>query len=360
MTRKVMVGDVAIGGDAPVSVQSMTNTDTRDIRSTLKQINELYESGCQIVRIAVPDSEAAEAVKHIKKESPVPIVADIHFDYRLAIKAAENGADKLRINPGNIGDKEQLTKITKVAKERKIPIRIGVNSGSLEKDLINKYGGITAEALFESAENSVEYMMDTGFEDLVLSVKSSDVVLNYQTHMLIKDKLDIPLHIGITEAGTVKTGMVKSAIGIGSLLLRGIGDTIRVSLTGNPIEEVKFAKEILKSLGMLDNSINLISCPTCGRCRIDLVEIAKDVEKMITSLEPEMEKYKPGKIDVAVMGCAVNGPGEAKNADIGIAGGKGKGILISKGEILASVPEEELTSALEKEIRRRYFGDLND
>lgn len=355
MTSKVRVGDIEIGGDAPISIQSMTNTDTRDIKATLKQIEELKEAGCHIVRCAIPDNEAAEAFKKIKKQSPVPLVADIHFDYRLAIAALENGADKLRLNPGNIGGKEKLLKVAKMAGERQIPIRIGINAGSLEKDILTKYGEITPSALLESAKKNVFYMKEMGFNDIVVSLKSSDVKLNYDAHMLLKKELDVPIHIGITEAGFGTRGMVKSAIGIGSLLLNGIGDTMRVSLTENPVREVEIAREILKSLGLEKNYIDLISCPTCGRCQIKLQEIAGKVEKMIDKLEPKLNEYNTGRIKIAVMGCPVNGPGEAKNADIGIAGGKGQGLLISKGEIIAKVSEDEMVEALEKEILKRYF-----
>ncbi len=360
MTVKVMVGDVAIGGGAPVSIQSMCNTDTRDVKSTLQQIQRLNEAGCDIVRLAVPDKEAAEAIAEIKKRSPLPIVADIHFDYRLALLSLDNGADKLRINPGNIGGKDKLLEVVNKAKEKKVPIRVGVNAGSLEKALLEKYGGITPEALCESAENTLEYMYAAGFYDVVLSIKASDVRLNYDSHLLIKEKLDVPLHIGITEAGTGSSGIIKSAVGIGALLLNGIGDTIRVSLTGDPVQEVHTAKEILRSIGLQDNYINLISCPTCGRCQIDLKRITDDVQEMIRKIEPEIQRRKIGKIDVAVMGCSVNGPGEAKNADIGIAGGKKNGLLISKGEIIARVPEKELKEVLYKEIQKRYLGEIDD
>jgi len=353
VSKQVMCGDVAIGGDSSVSIQSMTNTDTRNISATVEQIARLKDAGCQIVRCAVPDQEAAEALGEIKSKMQLPLVADIHFDYRLAISAIKNGVDKIRINPGNIGDREKIQKVLDAAKERQIPIRIGVNSGSLEKDILQKYGGVTPDALAESALNTVTLIEEMHFDELVLSIKSSDVRLNQLAHRLVAEKTKTPLHIGITEAGTVQTGKVKSAIGIGALLLDGIGDTMRVSLTGDPVEEVLYAKEILKALHLRKNTVNLISCPTCGRTKVDLVKITKEVEKNIEPLERQMEKQNIKEITVAVMGCEVNGPGEAREADFGVACGKGKGVLIQKGEIVRVIPEERITEELFRMIRQK-------
>lgn len=350
-SKKIMVGSVAVGGGAPVSIQSMTNTDTRDVKATLEQIARLAEAGCQIIRLAVPDMEAAEAFGRIRKASPLPMVADIHFDHRLAVAAIRQGADKVRINPGNIGGRDRVRAVLDAAGERGIPIRIGVNSGSVEKELVQKYGGVSAEALCESALRMIRFVEEMDFNDLVVSLKASDVALNDAAHRLIAQKTEYPLHIGITESGTARTGKVKSAIGIGSLLLAGIGDTMRVSLTGDPAEEVLFAKEILKAAGIRKSGVNLISCPTCGRTRVDLDAVTRQVEQEIAPLEAEMEAQGLPGITVAVMGCEVNGPGEAKEADFGVACGKGVGALFCRGEILRTVPEEAICRELLTEIR---------
>ena len=341
-TRQVKVGNIFVGGNAPISVQSMCNTDTRDIDSTIKQIKELATAGCNIVRLAVPDMEAAEALKRITIESPLPVVADIHFDYKLALKSIENGIAKLRINPGNIGSKDKVEAVAKACMDKGIPIRIGVNSGSLEKSLYEKYGGVTAEALVESALNHVEILDSVNFKDMVISIKSSDVYKTIESYRLLSKKSDIPLHIGVTEAGTSFRGTIKSAVGIGTLLSEGIGDTLRVSLTSDPVEEIKVGREILRSLGYLKEGIEFVSCPTCGRTQIDLIRIAKEVEERLEGNKKE--------IKVAVMGCVVNGPGEAKDADIGIAGGNGVGMIFKKGVVVQTVKEDELVEALLKEI----------
>ena len=330
------------GGGNPVLIQSMTNTRTEDIKATVSQINRLAAAGCDIVRCTVPTMEAAEALTEIKKQTQIPVVADIHFDYRMAIAAIEHGADKIRINPGNIGSKDRVRAVADAAKERGIPIRIGVNSGSLEKHLVEKYHGVTAEGIVESALGQVSLMEELGYDNLVISIKSSDVLMCVRAHELIAAKTDYPLHVGITEAGTLISGNIKSSIGIGLILYQGIGDTIRVSLTGDPLEEVKSAKLILKSLGLRSGGIEVVSCPTCGRTKIDLIGLANKVEDMVADI--------PLDIKVAVMGCVVNGPGEAKEADIGIAGGCGEGLLIRRGEIVKKLPEEELLSALRKEL----------
>ncbi len=340
--REVKIGDVLIGGTNPVAIQSMCNTDTRDIKSTVKQILDLEKAGCEIIRVAVPDMEAAEAIKGIKKEIHIPLVADIHFDYRLALKAMEGGIDKIRINPGNIGDESRIKQVVDMAKSRHIPIRIGVNSGSLEKYLVEKYKGVTPRGLVESALNHVRILEKYNFEDIVVSIKASSVPFSIEAYSILSDEIPYPLHVGITEAGTTWSGTVKSAVGIGAILSRGIGDTIRVSLTGDPVDEIYAAKEILKDLGMRKFGIEFVSCPTCGRTQIDLISIAKEVEQKCKNIDKD--------IKVAVMGCVVNGPGEAKEADIGIAGGKGEGLIFKKGEILRKVPEEILVSELMKEI----------
>jgi len=324
----------------------MTNTDTRNIPETVAQIRRLTDAGCDIVRCAVPDMEAAAALGQIKKQVTVPLVADIHFDYRLAIAAIHNGADKVRINPGNIGDRERVRAVIEAAKERQIPIRIGVNSGSLEKEIVEKYQGVTAEGLAESALKNIELIEDMGFSDIVLSLKSSDVRLNYHAHKLVFEKMAYPLHIGITEAGTVEGGKAKSAIGIGALLLSGIGDTIRVSLTGDPVNEVFFASEILKALDLKKSSIHFISCPTCGRCGVDLAKIASEVEAALAPVESHMKRHNLPSFSVAVMGCAVNGPGEAREADFGVACGKGKGLIFQNGEVVKTVPEQDIAEEL--------------
>lgn len=323
-------------------IQSMTNTKTEDVKATVEQIQALTAAGCDIIRCAVPTMEAAEALSEIKKQITIPLVADIHFDYRLAIAAMKHGADKIRINPGNIGSRDRVQAVVDVAKERQIPIRVGVNSGSLEKELVEKYHGVTAEGIVESALDKVHLIEDMGYDQLVISIKSSDVLMCARAHELIADKTDYPLHVGITEAGTLFSGNIKSAVGLGIILYQGIGDTIRVSLTGDPLEEVRSAKRILKTLGLRKGGIEVVSCPTCGRTQIDLIGLANRVERMVEDI--------PLDIKVAVMGCVVNGPGEAKEADIGIAGGVGTGLLIKKGEIVKKLPEDELLDALRYEL----------
>lgn len=342
-TKQIKIGNKVIGGGNDILIQSMTNTKTENVEATVRQIKELTEAGCDIIRCAVPTMEAAKALAEIKKQITIPIVADIHFDYRLAIAAMENGADKIRINPGNIGD-ENVKAVVEVAKERNIPIRVGVNSGSLEKKFIEKYGKVTAEGIVESALEKVKMIEDCDYYNIVISIKSSDVMMSVKTHELISNKTKYPLHVGITEAGTLFSGNVKSSVGLGIILNQGIGDTIRVSLTGDPIEEVKTAKLILKTLGLRKGGISVVSCPTCGRTQIDLIGLANKVEKMVT-------KYDYLGIKVAVMGCVVNGPGEAKEADLGVAGGIGEGLIIKKGEIIRKVPEEKLLSELEEELK---------
>lgn len=341
-TKTIKIGNQVIGGGHPVLIQSMTNTKTEDVAATVAQILTLEKAGCQIIRCAVPTMEAARALGEIKKQIHIPLVADIHFDYKLAIAAMENGADKIRINPGNIGSRERIQAVVDVAKERQIPIRVGVNSGSLEKELVEKYHGVTAEGLVESALDKVKIIEDMGYDQLVISIKSSDVLMCAKAHELIAQKTDYPLHVGITEAGTLFSGNIKSAVGLGIILYQGIGDTIRVSLTGDPSEEVKSAKRILKTLGLRNGGIEVVSCPTCGRTQIDLIGLANKVEDMVQDI--------PLDIKVAVMGCVVNGPGEAKEADIGIAGGKGVGLLIKKGEIIKKVTEDQLLETLRDEL----------
>ncbi|ABY92938.1 MULTISPECIES: flavodoxin-dependent (E)-4-hydroxy-3-methylbut-2-enyl-diphosphate synthase [Thermoanaerobacter] len=349
ITREVKIGNKKIGGNNPILVQSMTNTDTHDIEKTIEQIKRLEAEGCDIIRVAVPDMEAAEAIKEIKKNINIPLVADIHFDYRLAIKSIENGADKIRINPGNIGREENIKKVVEIAKEKGIPIRIGVNSGSLEKEILHKYKGVTAEAVVESALKNVLILEKLGFYDIVISLKTTNVPLTIEAYKLASSKVDYPLHVGITEAGTIEAGTIKSAIGIGTLLYLGIGDTIRVSLTGDPVHEVRVGRQILRSLGLLKEGVEIISCPTCGRTKIDLIRLAEEVEKRTRNIK------KPLK--VAVMGCAVNGPGEAKEADIGIAGGDGEGVIFKKGKVYKKVKEEELVEELMKEIEKLLEED---
>lgn len=341
-TKVVKIGDRIIGGKNPILIQSMTNTKTEDVKATVEQINRLAAAGCDIIRCAVPTMETAEALTEIKKQIAIPLVADIHFDYRLAIAAMEHGADKIRINPGNIGGKERVQAVVDVAKERNIPIRVGVNSGSLEKDLVEKYHGVTAEGIVESALDKVHLIEDMGYDNLVISIKSSDVMMCVKAHELIAEQTDHPLHVGITEAGTIISGNIKSSIGLGLILNQGIGDTIRVSLTGDPLEEIKSAKLILRTLGLRKGGIEVVSCPTCGRTRINLIELANQVENMVADI--------PLDIKVAVMGCVVNGPGEAKEADIGIAGGVGEGLIIKHGQIDRKVPENQLLSELRKEL----------
>ncbi len=344
-TKKITIGDRVIGGGSPILIQSMTNTKTDDIQATVNQIEELEKAGCDIIRCTVPDMKSAEAIKEIKKRIHIPLVADIHFDYHMAIAAIENGADKIRINPGNIGGFENVAKVTAKAKEHNIPIRVGVNSGSLEKELIEKYNGVTAEGLVESAIDKAHMIEKCDYDNIVISIKSSDVMMCVRAHELIAGKTQYPLHVGITESGTVISGNIKSGIGLGLILNEGIGDTVRVSLTGDPVEEVRSAKIILRTLGLRKGGIEVVSCPTCGRTRIDLISLAGKVEKMVL-------KYDALNIKVAVMGCAVNGPGEAREADFGIAGGDGEGLLFKKGVIIKKMPEGELLGALEDELRK--------
>ncbi len=341
-TKIVEIGDRVIGGGNPILIQSMTNTKTEDVAATVAQIKQLTAAGCDIIRCAVPTMEAAKALGEIKKQISIPLVADIHFDYRLAIAAMENGADKIRINPGNIGSTERVKAVVDVAKERNIPIRVGVNSGSLEKDLVEKYHGVTAEGIVESALDKVKLIEDMGYDNLVISIKSSDVLMCVKAHELISEKTMHPLHVGITESGTIISGNIKSSIGLGLILSQGIGDTIRVSLTGDPLEEIKSAKLILRTLGLRKGGVEVVSCPTCGRTRIDLIHLANQVENMVADI--------PLDIKVAVMGCVVNGPGEAKEADIGIAGGIGEGLIIKHGEVYKKVPEDQLLEALRYEL----------
>ena len=341
-TKVIHIGNVAIGGGNPIAIQSMTNTRTEDVQATVEQILALEKVGCEIIRCAVPTMEAAEALREIKKQIHIPLVADIHFDYRLAIAAIENGADKIRINPGNIGDITRVKAVVDKAKEYNIPIRVGVNSGSLEKNLVEKYGGVTAEGIVESALDKVRMIEELGYDNLVVSIKSSDVLMCVKAHELIAEKCQYPLHVGVTEAGTILSGNIKSSVGLGIILHEGIGDTIRVSLTGDPLEEIKSAKLILRTLGLRKGGIEVVSCPTCGRTKIDLIGLANQVEEMVQDI--------PLDLKVAVMGCVVNGPGEAKEADIGIAGGIGEGLLIKKGEIVKKVKEEELLETLRQEL----------
>lgn len=343
-TKTVKIGNLLLGGKNPIVIQSMCNTDTRNVSATVNQILELEKAGCQMVRVAIVDMEAAEAVKKIKERIHIPLVADIHFDYRLALKTMENGIDKVRINPGNIGSEEKVIKVLNLAKEKQIPIRIGVNSGSLEKDILKKYNGVTAEGLVESAYKHIKILEKHNFYDIVVSIKASNVPLSIETYSLLSQKSPYPVHVGITEAGTVWTGSIKSAVGIGAILSMGIGDTIRVSLTGDPVEEIKTAKEILRSLGLYNKGIEIISCPTCGRTEINLIKIAEMVEEKCKNIDKSLK--------VAVMGCIVNGPGEAREADIGIAGGKGVGIIFRKGEIIKKVDEALLVDELINEIEK--------
>ncbi len=341
-TKVVRIGDRVIGGGNPILIQSMTNTKTDDVAATVAQIQRLAAAGCDIIRCTVPDLAAARAIAEIKKQTAIPLVADIHFDYKMAVAAIENGADKIRINPGNIGSREKVAEVVRAARERDIPIRVGVNSGSLERDLVEKYGGVIAEGIVESALDKVHIIEDLDYDNLVISIKSSDVMMCVRAHELLADRTPYPLHVGITEAGTVTSGNIKSAVGLGIILNEGIGDTIRVSLTGDPVEEIKSAKLILRTLGLRKGGIEVVSCPTCGRTNIDLIGLANQVETMVQGYDLD--------IKVAVMGCAVNGPGEAKEADIGIAGGIGEGLLIRKGEIIRKVPESELLGTLKYEL----------
>ncbi|MCM1088615.1 MAG: flavodoxin-dependent (E)-4-hydroxy-3-methylbut-2-enyl-diphosphate synthase [Muribaculaceae bacterium] len=341
-TKVVKIGDKVIGGGNPILIQSMTNTKTEDVEASVEQILRLERAGCEIIRMTVPTIEAAQAIGEIKKQISIPLVADIHFDYRMAIAAIENGADKIRINPGNIGSRDKVAAVVAAAKERNIPIRVGVNSGSLEKELLEKYHGVTAEGIVESALEKVGMIESLGYDNLVISIKSSDVLMCVKAHEILAGKTNYPLHVGITESGTVQSGNIKSAIGLGIILYQGIGDTIRVSLTGDPVEEIKSAKQILRTLGLRKGGIEVVSCPTCGRTRIDLIGLANQVEEMVADI--------PLDLKVAVMGCAVNGPGEAREADIGIAGGEKEGLLIKHGEVIRKVPEKELLNTLREEL----------
>ena len=346
MTRQVNCGGVLIGGGAPVSIQSMTNVDTRDTDRLVRQIDELADAGCEIVRCAVPDMTAAESFGRARKRVKVPLVADIHFDYRLAIAAIENGADKIRINPGNIGSLDRVKAVVEAAKSKNIPIRVGVNSGSLEKNLVEKYGGVTAEALAVSGANMLRTIQDLDYDQLVISIKSSNVKMNYDAHMKLREMTDCPMHIGITESGTPRNGELKSAVGIGALLLAGIGDTMRVSLTDDPVNEVLFAKRILETVGMRKKAIEIVSCPTCGRTEIDLIGLANEAERRLEAVAQKRSLAGMRPLKVAVMGCAVNGPGESREADYGIAGGKGEGLVFSHGEILEKTTEDRLIDRL--------------
>ena len=341
-TKVIKIGNKVIGGGNPIMIQSMTNTRTEDVDATVAQILKLEEAGCDIVRSTCPTLEAAKAIGEIKKRIHIPLVADIHFDYKMAIAAIENGADKIRINPGNIGGKDKIEEVVRAARERQVPIRVGVNSGSLEKDLVEKYHGVTPQGLVESALDKTHIIEDCGYDNIVISIKSSNVMLSVKAHELLVEKTQYPLHVGITEAGTVYSGSVKSSVGLGIILNEGIGDTIRVSLSGDPVEEIKAAKLILRALNLRGGGIDVVSCPTCGRTKIDLIGLANKVE--------ELASHYPLNIKVAVMGCAVNGPGEAKEADIGVAGGVGEGLLIKKGEVIRKMPEDQLLSALKEEL----------
>lgn len=341
-TKKIWIGNKAIGGGEPIAIQSMTNTDTRDVAATVNQIHRLEKAGCEIIRCTVPDMEAAKAIQEIKKQIHIPIVADIHFDYKMAIAAMEHGADKIRINPGNIGDADKVKAVVNVAQERNIPIRVGVNSGSLEKHLLEKYGGVTAQGIVESAQDKVKMLEEFGFTNMVVSIKSSDVMMCVKAHELLAQTCPYPLHVGITESGTLWSGNIKSSAGLAMILSQGIGDTIRVSLTGDPVEEIKTAKLLLRTLKLREGGIEVVSCPTCGRTKIDLIALARQVETLVADY--------PLSMKVAVMGCAVNGPGEAREADLGIAGGIGEGLLIKHGEVIRKVPETELLQALKFEL----------
>lgn len=343
-TRVIHVGNVPIGGDNPIPVQSMTNSDTRDAAATIKQINDLTHVGCDLVRIAVPDMKAAKSIGQIKANTNIPIIADIHFDYRLALEAIEQGIDAIRINPGNIGSLEKTQAVVEACKKKSIPIRIGVNGGSLSKEILEKFGGPSPEAMVESAMEHIKILEDLDFYDIAISLKNSDIFKTVEAYRLMSEKVDYPLHLGITEAGGIKKGTIKSSIGIGTLLLNGIGDTLRISLTGDPKEEVKVGKEILRSLGLLNDKIKIISCPTCGRCNIDLIKFANEIEEQIEDIEKD--------ITVAIMGCAVNGPGEAREADIGVAGGDGVGLIFKKGEIIKKIPQEDIVNTLIEEINK--------
>ncbi|HEX9080163.1 MAG TPA: flavodoxin-dependent (E)-4-hydroxy-3-methylbut-2-enyl-diphosphate synthase [Desulfuromonadaceae bacterium] len=344
MTRQIQIGSVPVGGGAPCAVQSMCSTDTRNIEATLAQISGLAEVGCEIIRCAVPDMDAAVALGRIKSASPIPVIADIHFDYKLALKVLEGGIDGLRLNPGNIGEKWKVAEVVKAAAERRVPIRIGVNAGSLEKELLERYGHPTAEAMVESALRHIRILEELDYREIKVSLKASDVMKTVTAYRLLSERVDYPLHIGITEAGTIFSGTVKSSVGLGILLADGIGDTLRVSLTGDPLDEVRVGYEILKCLGLRQRGVNFVSCPTCGRCQINLIRVAEEVERRLQGVDK--------RITVAVMGCAVNGPGEAREADVGVAGGKGEGLLFRHGEIVRKVPEDKLAEALMEEIEK--------
>ena len=346
MTKQINCGGVLIGGGAPVSIQSMTNVDTRDTDALVRQIDELTETGCEIIRVAVPDMEAAESLGRAKKLVRIPVVADIHFDHKLAIAAIENGADKIRINPGNIGSIEKVKAVVDKAKERNIPIRVGVNSGSLSKEMLSKHGGVTAAALAESGASTLKVIEDLDYDNLVVSIKSSNVKMNYDAHMILKELTDHPVHIGITESGTPRNGIIKSVAGIGSLLLAGVGDTMRVSLTDDPVNEVIWARRILEAVGMRQKAIEVVSCPTCGRTEIDLIELANEAEDRLEPIAAKRKAEGKRPLKIAVMGCAVNGPGESREADYGIAGGRGEGLVFAAGEILKKVKEDELIDEL--------------
>lgn len=352
MRRQVRCRNILIGGGAPVSIQSMTNVDTRNAEMLLAQINELRNVGCDIIRVAIPDMMAVKSFSAVRKKTDAPLVADIHFDYKLAIAAIEAGADKIRINPGNIGSADKVRAVVESAKKNNIPIRVGVNSGSLDRETLKKYGGVTAEALAESAVKTINMIEQMDYKDIVLSVKSSDVKMNYDAHMLIRGMTDVPIHIGITESGTPKSGKLKSAIGIGSLLLANVGDTLRVSLTDDPVNEVIFGKRILETLGLRRKSIEIVSCPTCGRTEIDLISLANLAEQRIEKIADKREREGKRPLKIAVMGCAVNGPGEAREADFGIAGGKGEGIVFAGGEIVEKVSEDKLIDRLIEHIEK--------
>jgi (E)-4-hydroxy-3-methylbut-2-enyl-diphosphate synthase len=349
VTKQLQIGNVKVGGGAPVSVQSMCNTDTRDTAATLAQIRALADGGCEIIRCAVLDMGAAEALASIKAESPIPVVADIHFDYKLALRVLEGGIDALRLNPGNIGERWKVEEVVRAARERLVPIRIGVNAGSLEKELLAKYGHPTAEAMVESALGHIRILEELGYDQIKISLKASDVMKTVEAYRLLAQKADYPLHIGITEAGTIFSGTIKSAVGLGILLAEGIGDTLRVSLTGDPVDEIRVGFEILKALGLRKRGVNFVSCPTCGRCQIDLIGVANEIEQRLKSVE--------APITVAVMGCVVNGPGEAREADVGIAGGRGEGLLFRHGEIVRKVPESEMADALLAEVEKIVKGE---
>ncbi|MDD2217286.1 MAG: flavodoxin-dependent (E)-4-hydroxy-3-methylbut-2-enyl-diphosphate synthase [Eubacteriales bacterium] len=359
-TKKVFCGAVAIGGNAPISIQSMTNTHTSDIKATVSQIRSLAEAGAQIVRLAVPDNDAAKAFESIKKElqkytqtKDLPLVADIHFDYRLAIQSIVNGADKVRINPGNIGDVDRIKAVVDAASERNIPIRIGVNSGSLKRNIIEKYGGVTAEGLVESALDNIRTLEDINFDNIVVSIKSSDVMMNYDAHILLAKHTNYPMHIGLTEAGTATKGKIKSAVGLSPLLIEGIGDTMRISLTGDPVQEVYFAREILEAIGIRGSGIRFVSCPTCGRTAVDLNKIALQIENALAPVTERRKNAGMRDLTIAIMGCAVNGPGEARESDLGVACGEGKGVIFAKGEILCTVAEADIANTIIELVKKQ-------